>query len=459
MTPTRDRWTRTGTPAARATVAPQRLDRRTLLRGAGGAALALPLLEAMQPRRAAAQTTPRRFVVMFQPMGTIPDSWRPTGTETAFELSPILAPLEPHKRDLVVIDGVDQNGRGGGGHQIGIGGLLTGEQLNPGPFRSANGQLSGWAAGPSIDQEIAKVIAGGTKFRSRELGVFVRGATNNHRVCYAAADQPLAPESDPRNAAKALFRDVGSDPAAVNLRAQRRAVIDAVRVEYQTLRRRLGGPDATRLDAHIEAVREIEKRLDVVTPAAAACRAPAVEGAIELSSAASIPAIARLQIDILVAALACDLTRVASLQFIDSTSNIVYGWLGIREGHHSISHLPDSNADARDKMSRIHRWYSEQLAYLLAKMKEVREGERTLLDASLVFWGNGLAKGNTHTLRDAPLVLAGGAGGRLRTGRFLRYAGSVPHNNLLVSMANALGSPITRFGRAEWCTGPLAGLL
>jgi hypothetical protein len=160
----------------------------------------------------------------------------------------------------------------------------------------------------------------------------------------------------------------------------------------------------------------------------------------------------------MVMALACDLTRVASLQWIDSTANIIYSWLGIGEGHHTISHEPDSNADAREKMSRIHRWYSEQVAYLLTKMKEAREGDRTLLDNSLLFWGNGLAKGNSHTLRDAPIVLAGGAGGRLRTGRYLRYQGEVPHNNLLVSLANIFGVGITRFGRPEWCTGPLSGL-
>ncbi len=431
------------------------ISRRTVLRGAGSVAIALPWLEAMAPRKASAALSPRRFVAMFQPMGSVFDNWRPSGTETAFQLSPILSPLEAHKKDLVVIEGLDQKGDGGGGHQIGIGGLLTGQTLNPGPFRAASGELAGWAAGPSIDQEIAKVIAGDTKFRSREFGVFVRGATNNQRMCYAAADQPLAPESSPANALKTLFGDLSSDAASLAMRAQRRTVLDAVLGQYRSLRQRLGTADGVRLDQHLSALREIEVRLNTVVTVPAICQKPTVDPGLKLTDPNVLPAVMKAQMDILIMALACDLTRVTSLQWVDSTANTRFSWLGINDGHHSLSHLPDSDPVAKDKMVRINRWFGEQFAYLIDGMKKIQEGDRTLFDNSLLFWGNGLAKGNSHSLRNAPYVLAGSAGGRVRTGRYLRYTPGIPHNNLLVSMANAMGSPITTFGKPDWCTGPL----
>jgi hypothetical protein len=136
-----------------------------------------------------------------------------------------------------------------------------------------------------------------------------------------------------------------------------------------------------------------------------------------------------------------------------------FSWLDIDALHHDLSHRGDNDADAIDKLTRINRWYAEQLAYLIGRLQQIPEGDGTMLDNTLILWCNELAKGNVHGRTDAPYVLAGKAGGALQTGRFLRFDGNVPHNNLLLSLIHALGQADTSFGDPDWCTGPLTGLV
>ncbi|HEY4187963.1 MAG TPA: DUF1552 domain-containing protein [Polyangia bacterium] len=441
------------------------LSRRTILR-AGGVGLALPLLEAMHPRRArAAGAIPKRFVTMFTPNGTIYPNWVPTGTETSFTLSPILSPLEPYRSDLVVVAGLYQQGGGGDGHQNGIGGMLTGQSLNPGPFQGgANAGSAGWANGISIDQQIAATIGRGTSLPSLELGVEVGSADDWGRMVYGGPNQPLIPEENPALAYQRLFAMQGASPDKLAaLRARRKSVLDAVLGQVQSVSTRLGSGDRARLDQHATALRDIETRLDAQAMPGLSCvdpGAPALPP--NLTDNDSFPAIGKLQMDILAVALACDLTRVASLQWSRSVSLVRFTWLspGITAAHHDLSHTPDDDTASQDKLTRINTWYASQFGYLLGKLATAQETDGTrLLDASLVFWCNELGKGNTHSRQLAPYVLAGQAGGALRTGRFLSYTGDLPHNNLLVSMSQAMDVSITKFGKDEWCTGPLAGLL
>jgi hypothetical protein len=441
-----------------------RFSRRAALRGAFGATVGLPWLASLSPRgaRAAGATFPTRFVVMFSPDGTIPGAWTPTGTETNFVLSPILQPLAPHQGDIVVVQGVDQQGGGGDGHQNGIGGMLTGQLLNAGPFAGAGSAPAGWANGPSVDQRIAEVIGTSTNLRSLELGVQVGAADNWGRMIYRAANQPLPPEDDPARVYATVFADLHADPAALAaLRARRRSILDTVGAQYTRISARLGAADRARLDQHLMAVREIEDRLTTpFVPLTPACHDPAPPAAATTANDA-FPAIGALQLDLLVMALACDITRVASLQWSRSVSQVRFTWLdpAVPEGHHDLSHRPDSDPDAVDKLTRINRWYAGQMAALMDKMKAIPEGDGTLLDHTLILWCNELAIGNVHSRIDAPYVLGGGAGGGLRTGRFLRYPGDVPHNNLLVSILNAMGIPDQTFGKPDWCSGPLPGLV
>jgi len=463
-----------------------RLSRRAFLRGAGGVAIGLPFLNIMgcssrageqvaiggsegaagaAAKTARAGLAPKRFVTMFSANGTIIENWRPTGGETDFTLSTILAPLEPHRAHLLVLEGLDfQSGRNGPGdnHQKGMGHLLTGIELLEGSeFTGGNGELVGWGGGISIDQHVANAVGQSTKFKSLELGVQVFGASVWSRMSYAAANQPIPPESSPYAAFDRIFGSLGADPLGLEKqRVLRHSVLDTVGDDYARLSPRLGSEDRAKVDAHLAAIRDIEARLDSGGQIGGACQRPSLQGGINLGDNDNYPLIGKLQMDLMVMALACDLTRVASLQWNSSVSNRVFSWLAdpIPEGHHDLSHFGDSDGTAMGKLTRINTWYAEQFAYLCAEMKKVPEGDGTLLDNTVMLWGNELGRGNSHSLNEIPFVLAGGAGGALRTGRYLKYANTVPHNNLLVSVCNAMGLPDTTFGNPAYCTGPLGNL-
>jgi hypothetical protein len=438
------------------------LSRRAALTTFGGLA-SLPLLDAMFPGRARADgaTYPRRFVVFFSSCGTIAANWAPTGGTRDFQLSPVLAPLEPFRDDIVVIEGVDQQGGGTGvGHQAGMGGMLTGNGLNPGPFGAGGGSSSGWASSLSVDQRIANAIGNDTAFKSVELGVQVGAADNMGRMCYAGSNRPIPPEDNPDRAFARVFADLTRDPADLaKMRAHRLSVLDRAAGRFQRLSARLGAYDRQKLDAHLTSIREIESRLSIVPAPRPACQVPVLGGGIDLTANDAFPQIGKLQMDLLVMSLACDLTRVASLQWSRSASSTRFNWLHIDALHHDLSHRGDDDTDAIDKLTRINRWYAEQFAYLIGRMKQIPEGNGTLLDNTVVLWCNELAKGNIHGRTDAPYVLAGRAGGALETGRFLQFEGNVPHNNLLLSLIHAMGQTDSTFGNPDWCTGPLVGLL
>jgi hypothetical protein len=441
------------------------LSRRTILRGAGGAAIALPWLEVMRARRAHAAASPiKRFIVMFSPNGTIPSAWTPTpgAGETDFTLSRILAPLEDHKTNLVLVSGLEQKGGGGDGHQTGMGGMLTGQMLNAGPFAGVGAPPAGWPMGPSVDQRIAEALAVPTKLRSLELGVQVGSADNWGRMIYRAANQPLPPEDQPAGVYERVFSDLHTNPAVLaRLRRRRQSMLDAVGAQYARVSGRLGAADRQRLDAHLTAVREIETRLttDLVVNNPS-CHDPTLT---PVSAAANdaFPAVGALQMDLMVMALACDITRVASLQWSRSVSQTRFSWLNVTEGHHDLSHRPDGEAKALESLIQINTWYAQQFAGLISRLKATPDGAGgTLFDSTLLLWCNELAKGNTHSRMGAPYVLAAGAGTGLRTGRYLRYDGQgLGHNNLLVSILNVMGVPDRTFGKPEWCTGPLTGLI
>ena len=308
------------------------------------------------------------------------------------------------------------------------------------------------------------MLGGGTKLRSLELGVQVGSADDWGRMVYQAANQPLTPEDNPALAYGRLFGAAGTTPEAfARLRARRKSVLDAVSTQFQSVAARVGRSDRARLDEHATALRDIETRLDAQVRPSAACTNPTAPATVNgLNDNDSFPAIGKLQMDILALALTCDLTRVASLQWSRSVSMTRFTWLtpAITDGHHDLSHRGDDDAAAQDKLLRINTWYASQLAYLLGKLASAQETDGSrLLDATLLLWSNELGKGNAHSRQNAPYVLAGKAGGALRTGRFLSYPGDLPHNNLLVSLLQAMDIPVAKFGKEEWCTGALSGLL
>jgi hypothetical protein len=395
-------------------------------------------------------------VVFWTPNGTRLEDWRPKGSEHAFTLSTILAPLEPHKQDIVVLGGVDAlsayNGPGDA-HQKGTGHSLTGTELQEGDFPGDGngGFLAGWADGISVDQAIADAIGGATRFRSLEFGVCVEGANPFSRISYRGPANPIPPENDPQAAFTRIFSEAAVDPQT---RAERHLVLDAVAEDYQRLLPRLGAADRAKLAAHLAAVRDIEMRLDAAGMSGGVCAVPELGELANPLAVGNIPATGMLQMDLLAMALACGLTNVASIMWTRSASDKSFPWLGIAEGHHELAHRGDGDVDAQEKIVAINTWYAQQFAYLVARLKSMPEGDGTVLDNTLLVWVNEHSRGNDHDRHEIPYVLAGKAGGAVLPGRWLQ-AGGVPHNDLWVGCMNAMGLAATSFGNPAYCTGAL----
>jgi hypothetical protein len=443
------------------------LSRRTVLRGLGGAAIALPLLDAMRGRSASAGDGehPKRLIVMYTPNGTIAHKFWPTGTESDFELSPILAPLEPHKKDLLILRGIDMLSSldgPGDAHQKGTGQCLTATPLLEGDFAGDAGQSAGWAAGISIDQRVANHVASATPFASLELGVAVAGSTVSSRISYRGPGQPLPPENSPYAAYHRLFADALQDPVEVELLAKRRrTVLDAVGDQHRALRDQLSGEDRIKLEHHLLAVEEIRARLDKPTMKfGGVCQPLDQSKVVDPEVVANMPTIGRLQMDLLAMAFACDLTRVGTLMWTQSAAVPVYSFIdpAIVEGHHSIAHKGDEDHIKVVQNTKINVWFAEQLAYLIDALKAIPEGDGSVFDNTVILWTNEQAKGNNHDRANMPYVLAGSAGGYFDTGRYLVQGEQTGHNKLLVSLLHAMDIDEDEFGAPQYGKGPLSGL-
>ena len=424
-------------------------------RGVLGAIAAIGASSLLPKFAIADNGAPKRLIVVFTPNGTIYDAWKPTGSETSFTLGPILQPLVPFQNRLLVFDGLDvQSAHHGPGddHMKGMGHMLTGTELMDGTLQGGAGTPAGFGGGISIDQRIAADVGGTTRFKSLEFGAHVRESDVWSRMVYSGANQPVPPMEDPTKAYTRLFAGTNLTPAQLQrLLLRRQSVLDHATGTLDQLQKSMGTGDRERVQAHLESVRQIEKQLIAKSQA---CIPPTV-GTLDLTKPETFQAVGRLQMDMIVAALACDQTRVASMQFSRSVSQMTFPSLGIGDAHHDLSHMGDTDTVAKDKLIAINNYYAKEVAYLLGKLDAVKESNGTLLDNSLVLWVNELAKGNSHSHAPLPVVIAGKCGGALRTGRYVQFSQQQPHNNLLVSVANAMGVGITTFGNPAYCTGAL----
>lgn len=451
------------------------LKRRTLLRGLGGLAIGLPLLDVMRglPARAGGVEPPKRFIVMYTPNGTIPKNFWPTGvnSETDFTLSPILAPLANHKDDLLIIGGVDMvsalaaNNEGaspGDAHQKGTGQCLTATALLPGNFIGGGGNLAGWAGGISVDQQIAHHIGQDAPYTSLELGVAVQAANVSGRISYRGPGQPLPPENSPYVAYQRLFGDSLGEPLEVEQRlARRSSVLDVVADDYQKLQARLGGEDREKLHNHLLSIDAIRDRLaKTQVEFAGACQPLQFGPALDVNKIENMPVIGALQMDLLAMALACDITRVVTLMWTHSTSSAVLSFVdpAIKEGHHALAHKGDEDTIKVQHNTLINTWYASQLASLIDRLKAIPEGDGTVFDNTVILWTNEQSRGNNHDRRDMPYVLAGSAGGFFNTGRYVQFPSETAHNHLLISLLHSMGVDTDTFGDASYGTGPLSGL-
>jgi hypothetical protein len=433
----------------------QKRTRREFLRRLGLRAATLPFILNL-PGLAFGQSGRRkqRLVVIFSPNGVVPSTFWPDEEGEQFTLKESLSPLEPFKSRTLILHGVCDKVRGDGdNHMRGIGCLLTGVELFPGNVQGGSDTPAGWASGISIDQEIKNFLqadaATRTRFGSLELGVMVpERADTWTRMSYAGPNKPLAPIDDPYRLFKKLY-------GGVEDRESLKSVLDDLREDLGRLRRELGAEDRRLLEEHAQRVREIERELDSPEAAAAGHPTPKIEAGVERDND-QMPRLSKMQIDLLVDSFAADFARVATFQYTNSVGQARMRWLGVDKGHHSLSHEPDSNKEVQEQLTRINKWYCEQMLYLARRLAETPEpgGGGTLLDNTVVVWTNELGKGNSHTLNDIPFVLVGN-GLDFRMGRSLKFQ-RTSHNRLLLSLAHGFGHRIERFGNPDFCgQGPL----
>ena len=403
--------------------------RRQFLRDLGITAGALPFVSGL-PSFAATNVggIKKRLIFMFSPNGTVPAKFWPSQDGTLAS-SAILAPLAPFQKQVTVLKGIS-NLVGGDGdrHMRGMSCLLTGARLHPGNIQGGSDSPAGWASGISIDQEVKNFLQKNeetrTRFGSLEIGVAVPDRADPWtRMCYAGSNQPLAPLDDP----------------------------------YQMLNKLYGqSKDRETYASHMTLVREMEREMaDAAQTGELAHPEPELDPNIELVND-NTPQLARMQIDLLVNAMANDMTRIGSLQFMRSVGQARMRWLDINEGHHSLSHEPDKNEGAQEKLEKINIWFAQQLAYLAKKLKETPETGQNgnMLDHTTIVWVNELGKGNTHTLDDLPIVMVGGEA--TRNPGFHDVGNKIPHNRLLMTLAHSMGHRIQTFGEKKWShEGPL----
>ncbi|WP_437227254.1 DUF1552 domain-containing protein [Planctomicrobium sp. SH661] len=430
--------------------------RREFLRNLGMSAAAFPFICNLPSLGFEnSQTRKQRLIIMFSPNGVVRKNFWPDDAGELADFKEILAPLAPFRDRTLVLNGVCDKIRGDGdNHMRGMGCLLTGIELFPGNIQGGSDTPAGWASGISIDQEIKNYLQSRpetqTRFGSLEFGVVVpERADTWSRMVYAGPNRPVAPIDNPYQMFKKLYGGMKDQESL-------KSVLDLVSADLKKVESVVSAADQKLLQEHASFVRQIEEEIAASQKNPLTHEIPQLDPGVVVAND-NLPQLARMQIDLMVNSLAADFTRVATLQFTQSVGQARMKWLDIDETHHTLSHEPNSNEDAQEKLTKINRWYCEQLVYLVQKLADTPEpgGEGTLLDNTTVVWTNELGEGNSHTLNNIPFVLVGN-GLNFKMGQSLKF-NSVPHNRLLMSLAHGMGHHLTQFGNAEFCKeGPLS---
>ena len=433
--------------------------RREFLKHLGISAASVPFLTGL-PSLALAESLAKpkqRLIILFSPDGVVPTTFWPDEVGTEFTLKQSLKPLDPFKNKTLILNGVCDRVRGDGdNHMRGIGCLLTGSELFPGNIQGGSDTPAGWSSGISIDQEIKnylqKSVSTRTRFGSLEFGVMVpEHADTWTRMVYAGANKPVAPIDDPYLMFQKLYGSMKDKELL-------KSVLDDLSEDIKKVKTQISKADQKLLDEHMSLVRDMETEIKTASKTNVGHKVPDITPGVRRDNN-NIPQISKLQIDLMVSAFLADSARVATLQYTNSVGQARFTWLGIQEGQHDLSHEPDSNKEAQDKLTKINQWYCEQLAYLAKKLSETKEpdGNGTLLDNTTIVWTNELGQGNSHTLENIPFVVVGGGLG-FKMGRSMKYD-RVPHNRLLMSIAHGFGHRIESFGNRDFCgAGPLQRL-
>jgi hypothetical protein len=440
------------------------IPRRTVLRGLG-TAISLPLLEAMLPLNAIAQSVrPRttRVAFLFVPNGIDMENWTPGYEGMLGDLPPILQPLADMRSKINILTGLTQHnafalGDGPGDHARSTATWLTGVHIK----KTAGSDIR---AGISADQVAALHLGKQTRFPSLEIGC-ERGAiagdcdsgyscAYSSNISWRGEATPNAKEVNPRLVFERLFgTGAGEDPESRMRREKyRMSILDLVSEDASKLRNQLGQRDQRKLDEYLTGVREVERRLQKIETQQ---MKEVLAGAPRPTGVPSdFGEHIRLMGDMMVLAFQADLTRVCTFMYANDGSNRPYPTIGVSDGHHDMSHH-GKNPEKLAKKQRIDRFHTEQLAYVLKKLDSVKELDGSLLDHSMIVYGAGISDGDRHNHDDLPILVAGGAAGTLKTGRHIKYPNHTPMNNLFLSMLDRVGCPMDKLGDS---TGKLQGL-
>ena len=385
----------------------------------------------------------QRLVIMFSPNGVVPGTFWPDEEGQNFTLKESLSPLEPFKNRLMTLHGVCDKVRGDGdSHMRGIGCLLTGTELFPGNIQGGSDTPAGWSSGVSIDQEIKNFLqknpATQTRFGSLEFGALVPDRADTWtRMCYAGPNKPVTPISDPyRMLSKLYGRRKDQDSL--------KSILDGLNRDLKKLALIVNADDRQLLEEQTTFVREMERELKSNQQVDVGHAVPELEPGVKESDD-NLPRLSKMQIELMINSFAADFARVATMQYTFSVSDVKMRFIGIENGHHGLSHNEDDDVKSQDQLTRINKWYAEQMAYMLKRLAETPEpgGNGSLLDNTLVVWTNELGKGNTHLLDNIPFVLAGN-GLDYKMGRVVRQP-EVTHNRLLMALAHGLRASYRAF--------------
>ena len=447
-------------PLGRQTLGRNGLDRRTILRGLG-TAVALPLMEAMVPTARAAQPAarPKRLQVFYTPNGMIMQSFTPEKAGRDYPLSPTLAPLAPYKDQFTVITGLAHYqasalGDGPGGHGRSCGAYLTGAH----PKRTEGSDLQ---CGISMDQVVARHFGETTQLASLELRIdppsllgscdVGYSCTYTNTLSWRSPTVALPVTVNPRDVFERLFGDGDALDERSRLQQLKRkaSILDFVREDASRLSVRLGTNDRRKMDEYLEAIRDVERRIQKASHSGVSVDSSG------LTRPAGIPDAfadhARTMIDLQVLAMQADLTRVCSFMLGRELSNRTYPEIGVPDSHHMLSHH-GGDPEKIAKLVRINQLHMQQFAYYLERMKATKDGEGTLLDSTLVLAGSSLGEPNDHDHMNLPVIVAGAS---LPGNRHIVVPKHTPMCNLMLSMIQSLGIPLDKIGDS---TGPLQAL-
>lgn len=439
--------------------------RRAILKALAASGLTLPLagLFAKSAEAGPGANVAKRLIVFYFPDG-VPspgsrDLWSPQGSETSFTLGQCLTPLDPLRDQCVFFRGLSMGGTDSGSHPGGAKKLLTG--------------VDG-GGGESIDHYLARTVGASAPHRHLYLGAMAthNGASGDKFISYPSAGTTVAPEDDPLRAFGRLFPGAsagGSGPApAASGDPETESVLDAAMGDLADLRARLGDAERSKLELHVEALRDVERRVKGLgaEPLPSCDQTLGSVGRIDgarLFDPAQFPEVLRAQIDLTVQAMACGLNRVAVIQASQHTSELIMSRFAgtplykpnFDMRSHQASHYGDPTDPKFTEYALQRTWIVEQFAYLLNELKKRPEGAGTMLDHSIVLFCTEISDGNTHSHDDMPFILAGKAGGALRTGRLFHTNGR-RHSDLLLTIARAMGDGVPAFGQAS--SGPLPAL-